>query len=281
MQEQFIIAENKYKQKIILDPNELQGRGILKDGLYDRTGIYFIEKILAKLKQPITLDIGANIGNHALRMSPYSQMVYLFEPQSDIVAHLETTMKLNQLSNWKIFHCGLGDEEKTLTLYKNHDGCNGETTFVPELKGKNITTELSNIYIGDSMVFANHIHRIDFIKIDVEGYEAKVVSGLQNSITQFRPIIFMEWDKEITKREFQTKNLFNTLFKDFIVRAITRNPDEATLLRRIKGKIRRTFNKTLIKRRSIIGSFNPDLNYRHILLIPREKSDLVNNLSKE
>ena len=182
MQENFIVGENRYKQKIMLNPHDLVGKGILQDGLYDKTGLYFIEKILAKLQAPVVFDIGANIGNHALRMTEKSKKVYLFEPQAKIAAHLRTTMSLNHITNWHICNYGLSDEEQSLTLYQNLDSNNGETSFVANLKGKNFVIEEAAVFVGDDIVHQYALDHLDFIKIDVEGFEAKVIAGLKHSI---------------------------------------------------------------------------------------------------
>ncbi len=278
MSENYIVGENRYKQKIMLNPQDLVGSGILNDGLYDRTGLHFIEKILSRLNNPVALDIGANIGNHALRMSEYCKMVYLFEPQLSLSRHLHTTMALNNISNWNIFNVGLSDEEKTLPLFKNLDGNNGETSFVAELKGKNFLIEEAAICIGDNVLHKHNITHIDFIKIDVEGFEAKVIAGLKKSIQQYRPIIFMEWDKEITKQQFQEYNLFDTVFGDYSIKAISRNPSESSLYKKIQHKIHHLFNKNISKKRKIIGEFNQQSDYRHVVFVPNEKIHVLNDL---
>ena len=44
---------------------------------------------------------------------------------------------------------------------------------------------------GDELV---HDRRIDFIKIDVEGMEIEVLQGLEQTISTYRPNIFVEVD---------------------------------------------------------------------------------------
>ena len=45
----------------------------------------------------------------------------------------------------------------------------------------------------DNFVASNQVNRIDLIKIDVEGFEAEVLSGAMESIAQFKPMICLEW----------------------------------------------------------------------------------------
>ena len=46
------------------------------------------------------------------------------------------------------------------------------------------------------------VNRIGFIKIDVEGHEAKVCLGLTETIRKNRPTIALEWNNDQTKNEY-------------------------------------------------------------------------------
>lgn len=272
----FIVAETFYKQKIFLDPHDVIGKTILQKGLYDKTGLYFIEKILSKLNASIIFDIGASIGNHALRMSQYCHTLYLFEPQPTLTNNLNKTADLNHITNWKILNIGLSDEERKLVFYKNLDS-NIESSFVAELKGKNFVTEEALVCVGDEVVCQHSINCLDFMKIDVEGFEAKVILGLKKSIQKFRPIIFMEWDKQITKDQFHQYGLFHKVFNKYDVKAIIRNPKESSLFKKLQGKVTRFFFSGT-RQRWVIGDFKPHLNYRHIILVPIEKAHVLDSL---
>ncbi|MFZ9585699.1 MAG: hypothetical protein ACO280_12205, partial [Pseudohongiellaceae bacterium] len=45
------------------------GDKILKQGLYERENLALLLDLLGKIENPVVLDIGANIGNHALAFS--------------------------------------------------------------------------------------------------------------------------------------------------------------------------------------------------------------------
>lgn len=270
-----IITENKYRQKIALNCTDHIGQMILRDGLYDRIGLYFIEKILAKLQDPIVFDIGANIGNHALVMSQHSQRVYLFEPQTSIVNLLRQTMHLNHITNWQIFEFGLSDEEQTLPLYKNREGNNGASTFTPSLKSEHFAIENSPVYNGDDIIDQHHINRIDFIKLDVEGFEAKVIAGLKRSIKKHLPIIIMEWNNAVTKKQFYDHQLFHEIFSNYIIKSVIHSHHKSRWHSKWLGKLRRFVYKLFKKKYWLIGEFIETFDYQHVLFIPKEKESVL------
>ena len=56
----------------------------------------------------------------------------------------------------------------------------------------------------DEYVDRNKLSRIDFIKLDVDGYEYKVIRGGFNTIAKFKPVIIIELG-EYTLREYGDK----------------------------------------------------------------------------
>src|SRR5579871_3333150 len=105
-------VKNCYGQIVHCKKDYYITKKIESEGIYDRTGLYFMERILSKLKNPVCFDVGSNIGNHALRMSVYSDKVYLFEPQTEICDLLEKTKESNNIKNWEICRFGLGEKDE-------------------------------------------------------------------------------------------------------------------------------------------------------------------------
>lgn len=46
----------------------------------------------------------------------------------------------------------------------------------------------------DSFLQSHDISKVDFIKLDVEGFESDVLYGSANLISNFKPVIFMEFN---------------------------------------------------------------------------------------
>jgi FkbM family methyltransferase len=273
--ENIILHENRYGQKIWIDVRESIGQAIIKKGIYDENAIYYIEKILQAMPDSICLDIGANIGNHALVMSKFCKMVYCFEPQQEALVLLNKTKAINQLNNLKIFPVALSDKDEELVFYKNKEGHGGSSTFVADLKAHHCVTENLICVIGDDLLQNNDIHKIDFIKIDVEGFEPHVLKGLEKSILKSRPIIMMEWNNKTTKQQFAENDLFNNLFQQYEIKAIANNHHKYYWGRKWYSQILRFVYRKFSKKRRVVMNFFPELDYTNILLIPVERRHYI------
>ena len=64
----------------------------------------------------------------------------------------------------------------------------------------------------DTVIKENSIDHVDFIKMDVDGYETKVIRGSMHTLEQHRPIMFFEVTPSILKAEGNDfTDLLNTL----------------------------------------------------------------------
>ena len=148
------------------------------------------------------LDIGSNIGFYSLaicRNLNYKSL-HLFEPCKDYFEHSKIMLK--DYNNIHYNNFGLGNIEETLTLYKNPGDNIGWNTFLDKDPNQSdnfinkMNKELCNIKILDD--YYKDISNIDFIKIDVEGYEHNVINGGLKLISKFKPYLFIEvgWGKK-------------------------------------------------------------------------------------
>lgn len=137
------------------------------------------------------LDIGANIGWHTLGLAEIAGeagKVHAFEPRRPTVDHLRNTIDCNGLGGTVgVFDCGLWNETSTLKLVFDPNSQNPGGSFVTREPGVSDTQDIQLRKLTD-MVSGP----VDFIKIDVEGAEPKVLEGAEALIGDFKPLILAE-----------------------------------------------------------------------------------------
>ncbi|MBR1428870.1 MAG: FkbM family methyltransferase, partial [Rickettsiales bacterium] len=138
------------------------------------------------------LDIGANIGNHTLywlTTSPKrAKHVYAFEVIDETYEILKKNIALNGLQNkTTLFHFGLGANNTTASISSMNLDNMGATSIQEDKNGKFQIRKLDDVKLN---------HKIDFVKIDVEGIEIDVIKVAKKFLTKDRPLIWVElWDE--------------------------------------------------------------------------------------
>ena len=138
----------------------------------------------------VFVDIGANVGNHAIYISRFakSPKIILFEPNKAAIAILRANLLLNKCDNvdTRLLGVALAAHEGHLKGVTPDANNLGHTVFYPDASGEVFAIA------GDALLLDEPI---EFIKIDVEGMEMDILSGLDQTIRRWRPSIFIEiWD---------------------------------------------------------------------------------------
>jgi len=138
------------------------------------------------------LDIGANIGCTSLLFGDLARKVYSFEPSPTTHRWLVQNVRMAKLNNVEPINLGLGKDAGTFEL-----------TFAPNNRSGGFVSNLTNaseghqveqitIAKGDDFIREHQIAKVDFIKIDVEGFEQSVIEGLAETIAREQPIVVLE-----------------------------------------------------------------------------------------
>jgi FkbM family methyltransferase len=171
---------------IILDLTQPADRDIYLYGRGDPRGVGAIERVMRRLGCRTALDVGANRGNHAAFMRRHSHRLFAFEPHPFEYQRLAALFAGD--GQVTALNLGLSDTDGELP-FRLDEANSGISTF--EI-GDGLANATSLVCTGDAFAADYALRDIDFIKIDVEGHEAKVLRGLAGVIRAQRPVIIME-----------------------------------------------------------------------------------------
>jgi FkbM family methyltransferase len=200
-------------------------REILANGFYEKELLGAMVKLVKK--NGTVLDIGANIGNHAIYFSKYFHHVIAFEPFERNCWILKANIKLNSIENIELVEKGLG-KEKAFLEFSNLNQYETNKTLKPSTN--RLKDRLIEVIPGDDALLKfKNIKDIVIIKIDVEGFERDVIIGLSKTISTYKPIIFWE-DFEINKANDTRKILKGLGYAHFY--HISKNKYKSKILNR-------------------------------------------------
>lgn len=144
------------------------------------------------------VDIGANIGNHALYFAQHFGRVYAIEANPKTFALLTFNAKYSGYSNIVPIQTALGDSTGKLN-FAEHQADLGRSGIVDPSSGMYdaLRTQPGRIFevnteSGDSVLSRQATGPIALLKIDVEGFESSVIKGLQSTIEEFHPLVLIE-----------------------------------------------------------------------------------------
>jgi len=142
----------------------------------------------------IVIEAGANIGSHtvhlAKRVGPEGRVVAL-EPQRIVFQTLCANVALNGLTNVMTQQVAVGDENGSVVM--PHINYNEEGNFGGISVNMTKSGETVKLIKLDGFV---NLPRLRLIKIDVEGFEQKVLIGAKEMISQHRPYLYLENDRQ-------------------------------------------------------------------------------------
>ena len=191
------------------------------------------ENLINLISQGNTIiDIGTNIGATALQLAlctGSTGFVYGFEPDPVNYSSCIENIKLNNISNVLVGNIGLGDQDATLNMVVQTPLNRGGNRIKSKSDNDEVEQKLVKVTALDNWVDKNkNISKIDLIKIDVEGYEMKVLQGARQTIKTFKPTLFIELDdNNLREQNSSAKELIGVLLNfgyNNILHSISKEP---------------------------------------------------------
>ncbi len=166
-------------------------------GTYERDQVEFLHNKISG--GDVCLDVGAHVGYITLAMRNFcgeNGAVYAFEPIVENCECIKKSVKKNAYKNVEVYSVALGDkpQQAEAHIFADSGMINlKDSGFVNYENGISGTFYIETF---DNFAFKNNINKLDFIKIDVEGYESKVLEGSKISVKKFMPKILLEIHNE-------------------------------------------------------------------------------------
>lgn len=183
---------------IIENPNDMIQRHHANGTFFEIEDLTFISKYINE--GDVVLDIGANVGNHAIYLSKNTKAskIIVIEPVEQIYKILLANVALNYAHNIDLNYIGyaLGHTDTVGFPFMTYGLDNlGATQLSPSPIDDETIQTFSSVQIvkGDSF-FSDE--KIDFIKIDVETMEMLVLEGMEETIAANQPRIYIEVSKQ-------------------------------------------------------------------------------------
>jgi len=148
----------------------------------------------------VVFDIGANIGAHTLhfaRLVGPAGRVFAFEPTDYAAAKIRLNLEINpdlarRVNFQQRFLVADNTEVLPATVAARWPVANDHDDLNEYHLGKPESLDHALAVTADDFFDAENLRRLDFVKIDVDGYEYPVLRGFHRNLERFRPRILIE-----------------------------------------------------------------------------------------
>jgi FkbM family methyltransferase len=200
-------------------------------GLYNSTSLllsgerWLLINVVKKMgKNLIIFDIGANIGDYSkeiINCGVIAEKIYAFEPHPETYRRLKDNVKDTKGVVIPI-NVAMSDKKGQISLYDRSDVLNGsshaslsEDIFL-EVHHQGTKEIKTNVDTISSFCVDNQLNSIDFLKIDVEGYELNVLHGAEQLLrTQNIRMIQFEFTQLNSTVGIFFKQFYKLLAQDY------------------------------------------------------------------
>ena len=200
--------------------------------LFQKT-IKYEENIQQKLPKYIypgntVFDIGGNIGQYAI---PFSELVgqngqvFSFEPDYKNFSFLQFNMNINQCINVSCINCGVGNEDSELDFFRDTETGGRMGSFKKQFVGNNFKGFSTKVSLMKFDTLIKSFGNPNFVKIDVEGFEYEVISGLTIDLPETTFLIEVREETKESVFDFFNKKDYKCLWVDGPDRLITHSSE--------------------------------------------------------
>jgi len=126
-----------------------------------------------KKKYKNVADMGANLGLHSIILNKCGYNVTSFEPDPVTFNKLKANIKLNKIKNIKLVNKAVYTNNKTVRFTRVFDNI-----FGSHISAEKSSYGMKKEIMVKTVKISELIEKFDFIKIDIEGSESKVIRSI-------------------------------------------------------------------------------------------------------
>lgn len=161
------------------------------------------------------IDIGAHIGESALQFHELfpNAKIYSFEPLHDCYMQLNDTMK--NVPNFRSFNLALGDKEGRLQIHRSEFSPSSSPLKMAKLHEETFpfsagyALETADVKTLDNIAQELDLENNILLKIDVQGYEDRVIIGSRRILGRVKVIIIETSFNEL----YEGQPLFSDIYE--------------------------------------------------------------------
>jgi FkbM family methyltransferase len=181
----------------VLNPSDFMQSALFWLGEQDRWDVFHIKRMLRP--GAVVFDVGANFGYYSLVIAASLDAaceVHAFEPNAKTYERLLRNIELNELGGAvRAYKLGLSDSEGTGRMVERV-GNSGAASV--ETGVEDGDTQLTTL---DAFCAAHAVSRVDFVKIDIEGFEERMLRGASETLRRHKPPMLVELNPSTLVRE--------------------------------------------------------------------------------
>ena len=184
--------------KMFLDPGDSLDLSI--NGVYGELDTQIVRE---QIKEgDIVIDVGANIGYYTLifaQLVGKSGKVFAFEPEPKNFEILKKNIAINNYDNVIVEQKIVSEKNGKMKLYVSNSDIVGHR--IQQMRDLENFVEVESVTLDDYMKKLSLDDKVNFIKIDVEGFEPNVLEGSKKVLEKNNHLkIFTEFNREVVKK---------------------------------------------------------------------------------
>ena len=140
----------------------------------------------------VVIDVGAHVGYYTLLMAQLvgkNGKVYSFEPDPVNFELLKKSVEINGFENVVLIQKAVSDTTEKIKLFLGDNDSAINRIYDAKLGDAKKSIDVESITIDE--YFKENDKLFNFIKIDSEGSEAKIINGIEKFLTKNRKLIMM------------------------------------------------------------------------------------------